>query len=432
MKRRTLLGALGSAGLAWHGLAASDSNIGASTRPAGQRVVIIGGGWAGLSAARVLRQSAPELQVLLIDRDPQLRSLPLSSPWLVGRTPERLARVDLAALAQVLGYRFVAADVQTIDRTLRQVHTAQGRFDYDWLVLAAGIDYDYTAWFGDDTRATAQTREQFPAGFMASELDLLKRQLDNFRGGDLVMTIPPPPYRCPPAPYERAMLIGWWLKTKRLPGKLTVIDAGAGIPRFNHLFAERYADQIVHRPHSDGLSIDPFARKLSTDEGEIHFKHAILLPPMQASKLVAQTGLLGTNAQGQSTRWAGVDPLRLRSPVDERVYLVGDLIDTVSPLFGYYPKTAHVATRLGTAAALQIAAHSRGESPSPVALPQSICHVWLDADPAEQLIIDAQYRQRGDGLITQAVRQHDNPQPRDEDLQWARSLYAESLGVPAS
>jgi len=91
-----------------------------------------------------------------------------------------------------------------------------------------------------------------------------------------------------------------------------------------------------------------------------------------------------------------------------------------------------VATRLGTAAALQIAAHSRGESPSPVALPQSICHVWLDADPAEQLIIDAQYRQRGDGLITQAVRQHDNPQPRDEDLQWARSLYAESLGVPAS
>ena len=430
MKRRTLLGALGSAGLAWHGFAASNSNIAASTRPAGQRVVIVGGGWAGLSAARALRQSAPELEVLVIDRAPLLRSLPLSNPWLVGCTPERLARVDLAALAQVLGYRFVAAEVQAIDRTLRQVHTPQGRFDYDWLVLAAGIDYNYAAWFGDDARATAQTREQFPAGFMASELDLLKRQLDNFRGGDLVMTIPPPPYRCPPAPYERAMLIGWWLKNKRIPGKLTVIDAGAGIPRFNHLFAERYPDQIVHRPHSDGLAIDPFARKLSTDEGEIHFKHALLLPPMQASALVAQSGLLGTNAQGQPTRWAGVDPLRLRSPVDERVYLVGDLIDTVSPLFGYYPKTAHVAARLGSAAALQIAAHSRGQPPSPVALPQSICHVWLDADPAEQLIIDVQYRQRGDGLITQAVRQHNNPQPRDEDLQWARTLLADNLGVP--
>jgi hypothetical protein len=428
MKRRTLLGALCGAGLSWHGLATT-SSAPLVTRTAGQRVVIVGGGWAGLSAARALRQIAPELDVVLIDRDPILRSLPLSNPWLVGRTPERLARVDLAALAQVLGYCFVPAEVQSIDRAQRQVHTSQGRFDYDWLVLAAGIDYDYAAWFGDDARATAQTREKFPAGFVASELDLLKRRLDDFKGGDLVMTIPPPPYRCPPAPYERAMLIGWWLKTKRIPGKLTVIDASAGIPRFTHLFAERYPDQIVHRPHSDGLTIDPFARKLSTDEGEINFQHALLLPPMQASKLVAQTGLLGVNTQGQPTRWAGVDPLRLRSSVDERVYLVGDLLDTVSPLFGHYPKTAHIATRLGTSAALQIAAVSRGQTPAPVDFPQSICHVWLDADPAEQLIIEANYRHRGDGLITQAVRQHDNPQPRDEDLQWARGLYADSLGV---
>jgi NADPH-dependent 2,4-dienoyl-CoA reductase/sulfur reductase-like enzyme len=427
MKRRTLLGALSGAGLCWHGVASSGSTV-AST---GQRVVVVGGGWAGLSAARALRQSAPELDVVVIDRAQTLQSLPLSNPWLVGRTPERLARVDLAGLAGMLGYRFVPAEVQAIDRALRQVQTTQGRFDYDWLVLAAGLDYDYTVWFGDDKRAAAQAQAQFPAGFLASELDLLKRQLESFRGGDLVMTIPPAPYRCPPAPYERAMLIGWFLKSRRIPGKLTVIDAGAGIPRFTHLFADRYPDQIVHRPHSEILAIDPFTRKLSTDDGEIKFDHALLLPPMQANRLVAQTGLLGVNAQGQPTRWAGVDPLRLHSPLDERVYLVGDLLDTVSPLFGHYPKTAHMATRLGSVAALQIAAHSRGQAPAPADLPQSICHVWLDADPAEQLIIEATYRQRGDGILTQAVRQHDNPQPRDEDLHWARSLYAQSLGVPA-
>lgn len=212
MKRRTLLAALGGAAWSYQGLTATPSNATSTPRLATQRVLIIGGGWAGLSAARTLRQTAPELEVLVIDRDPTLRSLPLSSPWLVGRTPERLARVDLAALAQGLGYRFVAAEVQSIDRAQRQVHTMQGRFDYDWLVLAAGIDYDYAAWFGDDARATAQAREQFPAGFVASELDLLKRRLDDFKGGDLVMTIPPSPYRCPPAPYERAMLIGWWPK----------------------------------------------------------------------------------------------------------------------------------------------------------------------------------------------------------------------------
>lgn len=426
MKRRALLSALGSAGLIWPALSLANTRA----RPAGQRVVIIGGGWAGLSTARTLRQSTPDLDVVLIDRTPIFQSLPLSNPWLVDRTPERLPRIDLATLARTLGYRFVPADVQTIDRAQHQVITNQGRFPYDWLVIATGVAYDYSAWFGDDIRAATQTREQFPAGFIASELDLLKHKLSEFRGGDLVMTIPPPPHRCTPAPYERAMLIGWMLKTRNIPGKLTVFDAGAGLSRFTRLFAERYPGQIVYRPHADVLAIDPFARTLSTDEGDMRFDHAILLPPLRASALVAQSGLLGLNAQGRPTRWAGVDPQQLRSPLDERIYLAGDVLDTVSPLFGYYPKTAHIATRLGSAAALQIAAHSRGDLPPAIPLPESICHVWLDADPPEQLRLEAHYRLRGDGAITQAVRQYDNPQPREEDVQWGRALYTQSLGVP--
>jgi NADPH-dependent 2,4-dienoyl-CoA reductase/sulfur reductase-like enzyme len=422
MRRRELLAALGAAGVARRGRA-----------EAGQRVVVVGAGWAGLSAARALRQSAPELELVLIDREPMLRSLPLSNPWLVGRTPERLAPVDLAALARRLGYRYVQAEAQAIDRAQRQVHTTQGRFGYDWLVLAAGVAYDYGAWFGDDAGAAERAREQFPAGFLASELGRLKHQLDAFldRGGDLVMTVPAPPYRCPPAPYERAMLIAWLIKTRRLRARLTVIDAGAGMPRYNRLFAERYADQIVHRPHSEVRAVDPYARRLSTDEGELRFDHALLLPPMRAGALARQAGLLGRDRQGRATHWAGVDPLTLRSPLDERVYPVGDVQDAVSPLFGHYPKTAHMAARLGAAAALQIAAASRGETAGAAALPHSICHVWLDAAPAEQLRLEASYRRRGDGLIAQALGQHDNPQPRDEDLAWAHQLRTEYLGINA-
>lgn len=429
MKRRTLLSAMGGASLIWPHWARAATCVPPTAATAGQRVVIVGAGWGGLSAAYTLRQNAPELDIVLIDREPTLRSLPLSNPWLVGRTPERLARVDLATLARTLGYRFVPAEVLEINRDQRQVHTTQGCVGYDWLVLAAGTSYDYTPWFGNDTRAADQARTHYPAGFVASELDLLKQKLDGFRGGDLVMTIPPPPYRCPPAPYERAILIGWLLKTRRIAGKLTVIDAGAGISRFTRLFADRYPDQIVHRPHTSVRSLDPFARTLSTQDGEMHFDHAILLPPMRANTLVAQAGLLGVDTQGQPTRWAGVDPMHLRSLRDAHVYLVGDLLDSVSPLFGHYPKTAHIATRLGAAAALQIVANSRGQTPPATALPQSICHVWQDADPMEQLRLEAQYTLRGDGVIAQAVRQYDNPQPRDEDLAWARSLYTESLGV---
>lgn len=430
MKRRSLLGGLGVLGLPWPASSQALASPLATKTATHQRVVVIGSGWAGLSFARELRLRAPDMDIVLLDRDPVFRSLPLSNPWLVGRTTERLPPIDLMALGKSMGFRFVQAEALAIDRAQRQVLTSRGLFAYDWLVLANGIAYDYTPWFGPDQRAAAEARAHFPGGFVASELDLLKRQLASFQGGDLVMTIPPPPYRCPPAPYERAMLMGWMLKNHRIPGKLTVLDAGAGLPRFTRLFAERYPQHIVYRPHSSGLMVDPFAKRLSTDEGDIRFAHALLLPPMRASQLLEQAGLLAVNAQGQTTPWAGVDPLRLCSPQDDRVYLAGDLLGVVSPLFGYYPKTAHIATRLGAAAALQIAARSHGLNPPPVALPESICHVWLDADPAEQLRIEATYRLRGDGVIAQAVRQYDNPQPRDEDLQWGRQLYAENLGVP--
>ena len=422
MNRRRLLGVIGGAAV---GLSASAA--GRSTR---QRVVILGGAWAGLSAAHELRQRAPELDVLVIDRDPVMRSLPLSNAWLVGRTTERLQRIDRAALASQLGYRFLAADVEKIDREQRRVVCVQGVFEYDWLLVATGLSYDYGAWFGADKKAAMATQETFPAGYIASELDALKRQLHGFAGGNLLINVPAPPNRCPPAPYERAMLLAWWIKKQGIKAKVTVLDAGGGLPRFTRLFADRYPGLIDFQPHSVIRSIDPFVRRVTTDDGDMPFDHAMLLPPMRAGTVVEQAGLLESDPQGRQMRWASVDPMSLRSPLDDRIYLAGDLIGTISPLFGQYPKTAHMATQLGLAAARQIVARSQARgAAAPVDLPSSICHVWLDADPAEQLRLEAKYRIRGDGVIAQVLSQHDNPQPRDEDLGWGRELYTKALGV---
>ncbi len=110
--------------------------------------------------------------------------------------------------------------------------------------------------------------------------------------------------------------------------------------------------------------------------------------------------------------------------------IIGGAMDSVSPLFGAYPRTAHITADLGAAAAtLLLAAPPRGNAQQPAALPRSQCHVWLDAEPPEQLQLDANFRRRGDGLIEQSVRQIDNPQPRDDDLAWARELLAGWLGV---
>jgi NADPH-dependent 2,4-dienoyl-CoA reductase/sulfur reductase-like enzyme len=392
----------------------------------GRRVVIVGGGWGGLTAAARLRQAAPELEVLLVEREAAFRSLPLSNKWLVDLTPDALVRHDYATTARALGYRALQSEVSAIDRERRRVHTPQAVLSYDWLILAAGIRYDYAPWLGDDPRAIEAARSLYPAGFMAGELDALRPKLAAFKGGDLLMTVPPGPYRCPPAPYERAVMIAWWLKTRRIRARLVLVDAGGGMQRFNRILAERYKDQVLHLTHAAVKTIDPFKKTLNTEFDEIKFDDAIIIPPQRAAELVAQADLLDTDAAGRRGAWAAFDPLHLHAIGDERVFLVGDLLGRASPLFGHYPKSAHMAAQLGRIAADEIAARSRGKLPMP-ALPESVCHVYTDVEPMEMMRIDAQYRRRGDGLISQSLRQHEDPQPRGEDVAWARGLFAEML-----
>ncbi|MBI5107849.1 MAG: NAD(P)/FAD-dependent oxidoreductase [Rhodocyclales bacterium] len=401
--------------------------FGQSPGGARQRVVIVGGGWGGLTAAARLRRVAPELELTLVEREAVFRSLPLSNAWLLGRAPEALPRQDYAAVASAMGYRYLQAEVSAIDRERRRVQAGPQALDYDWLILAAGIRYDYAPWLGDDPRAIEAVRRLYPAGYVAGELDVLRRKLDEFKGGDLLMTVPSGPSRCPPAPYERAVMIAASLKSRKITGRLLLVDAGGGMQRFNRVFAERYKDQIQHLTHATVKAIDPFARILATEFDEIRFDDAIIIPPQGAADIVRQAGLLETDAAGRPGAWAGFDPLHLHAVGDERVFLVGDLLGRASPLFGAYPKSAHMAARQGRIVADAIIARSRGVPPAPT-LPDSECHVHTAVDPAETMRIEARYRLRGDGLIVQTVRQHEDPQPRGEDVAWGRALYAEMLG----
>lgn len=182
-----------------------------------RRVVVIGGGWGGLAAASRLRRLAPELEVVLVEREAGFRSLPLSNAWLAGWRKEPPPPLDVASLAAAQGWRLLRAEVTAIDRERRRLRTAQGELGYDWLVLASGIAYDYAPWLDDDERAIEATRRLYPAGWLATELDALRGRLDDFKGGELLMTVPPGPARCPPAPYERALMIAWWLKARGIP-----------------------------------------------------------------------------------------------------------------------------------------------------------------------------------------------------------------------
>lgn len=394
---------------------------------AGQRVVVVGGGWGGLSAAAHLKRLAPDLDVLLVDRQPAFTSFALSNRWLVERGISTIERQEYSALAATRGYRFVQGSVESIDREQRIVSTSAGRLPYDWLVLAPGIRENYAAWQVNDAETIAALRLRYGGAMVnATDLPALKKRLAGFKRGDLLMTIPPAPYRCPPAPYERAMLIAWWLKMQRIPGKLVIIDPNPMMPAFKSILLDRFKNQVSYFDHANVRQIDLARKTVSTDIDEIRFDEALLCPPQQAADLLWQAGLIRQDESGRATGWADQASLGFRSVADERVFVIGDAAGMASPLFGHYPKTGHVANRMGAIVAQQIAAGITGKA-YPALLPESVCHVMSSVEPDEQTRIETTYRQRGDGFLMQQVKQVRNPNPGGEDVVWAESMYRDFL-----
>jgi NADH dehydrogenase FAD-containing subunit len=412
------------------GLLAAPAVRGATVAAARPRVVIVGGGWGGLAAAHALRTRVPDAEVLLIERSRVFRSLPLANRWLTGFGGAAAVEYDYALLARAGGWVFAQGEVSAIDRQRREVASAGARHRYDWLVLALGIREDWNAWFGTDRRASEQARVRYAAGFLADEgLEGLARRLRAFSGGTLLMTVPPQPYRCPPAPYERALMIAADLQRRRVGGRVVLLDPNPGMPAYQRAFDALPRERIDYRPQTRILAVDPFAATVTTDVETLRFDEALLAPPQQAADLAWTAGLVGRTAAGEPSGWVTVDPLRLHVPGDDRVFAIGDQVGRVSPLFESYPKTAHMAAAMGRIAAEAIAAQIHGKVFEP-ALPDSACLAYTGVDPPEAIRIATSYRVRGDGVLEQKVQQVRDNHPDDADRAMIQALRRDRLGLP--
>ena len=170
---------------------------------AGKRIVVLGGGFGGVAAARTLRGLLPaEHSVTLIDRNRVARLCGMNPLLVVGERDVRKTGRSLGQLAN-RGIEFVEAEISAIDTAGKVVRTATGGFEYDYLVVALGVSYDWDAVPGSDL------------AYSFYNLDTarrLRRRLSRFRRGKLVISVAAPPIKCPPAPFETAMMIHWYLR----------------------------------------------------------------------------------------------------------------------------------------------------------------------------------------------------------------------------
>ena len=399
---------------------AAPTILAASSRP---KVVIIGGGWGGLSAAR---QLAGTCDVLLIERNAEFISLPLSNRWLAGLDDGRRLRQNYHSAANQLGYRFQQGEVKGINMARRLVSSSVGDFPYDWLIVAAGISETDLELLEGDQAAAAHMRQHFPSGYTAGkELETLKAKLAAFSAGEFLLNIPLAPYRCPPAPYERAVIIAQNIKSRGLKARLTVVEPNAPWAGYQRIFNEQFGDQVNYLPNTRLRKIDPYRQIATLDIDEIHFDDAILMPQQQAADLCRNNGLNGRNSA-----WATVNPRNFAFLGDDRVFVIGDSVGAVSPLFGHYPKTGEIASRMGSIVAAEIIGRIT-DKPTEPNLPESTCFAYLSLNPPEFTRIESRYRLRGDGAIAQNISQQRENNPQGEDDAWLNARHSELFGASA-
>ena len=321
------------------------------------RVVVIGGGFAGASCARALRQADRRLAVTLVEPNPTFTACPFSNAVIVGLRELR---------AQQFTYDRIAADGIAIRRTsatgvdpnARSVTLADGaQVPYDRLVLAPGIDIRWNAVAGYDQAASAQMPHAWQAG---EQTLLLRRQLEAMDdGGLVVISAPPNPFRCPPGPYERASLIAYFLKTKKPKSKLIVLDAKEAFSKqrlFQQAWSELYPGLIEWVPLSKGgavTSVDPATRTLVTDFGRHQAKVANVIPPQKAGRIADVAGVT------DRTGWCPIDPATFESKLQPGIHVIGD-----AAIAGAMPKSAFAANSQAKACAAVVAQLLTGSTPS--------------------------------------------------------------------
>lgn len=325
------------------------------------RVVVIGGGYAGATAAKYLRTwSHGGLDVIVVEPRSQFVSCPLSNLVLGGNKNINDLTFGYDLLKSNHGIDWVNDEVVSIDAASRVVKMQQGELAYDRLVIAPGIDFMYEQL---PMLQSPQAQELVPHAWKAGKQTVnLRKQLENMKdGGVFVMSIPKAPYRCPPGPYERVCQVAFYLNNHKPNSKIIVLDANAEIISkkglFTKVWSEMYAGMIDYRPNSSVVDVDVAAKIVKTEFETVHANVLNVIPPQRAGKIAQIVG-----AANVDKRWCEVDFLTYESKLLPKVHIIGDSVSAA------LPKSAHMATSQARVCANAIVALMSEQAPdgSPV------------------------------------------------------------------
>lgn len=424
MQRRQFLHVVGAgaASAALAGCASQEINA------KGAKVVVIGGGYGGASAAKYVRKfSNYTADVTLIEPNQNFISCPLSNLVVGGSKKIEDITVSYEGLRKNHGVNLVRDSVVAIDVAKRQVKLAGGAsLFYDRLIVSPGIDLMFDKVPGLMTPgAQDQILHAWKAG---PQTVALRKQLEAMKnGGVYAITIPLAPYRCPPGPYERACQVAAYFQQHKPKSKVLILDANDDVTSkgalFKLAFNRRYAGLIEYRNKHNVVDVDVKKKTLKFEfNDDIKADVLNVLPPMRAGSIAVKTGLANMN-----DRWCEVDFLTFESKVAPNVHVLGDSIQ-IAPLM---PKSGHMANQHGKTCAAAVVALLSGAEVNRMPVYNNTCYSFVSPTDVVHVASVHVYDEQKKTMVTVpgsgGVSQAANPLEGEYAHAWARNIWADML-----
>ena len=394
----------------------------------GPKVVVVGGGYGGATAAKYVRMwSDYGIQVTLVEPNAAFVSCPMSNLVIGGSKTMADITTPYDNLSRRHGVNVVQDSVASIDPGARKVKLASGgELSYDRLILSPGIDIMSDTLPGL-TKPGAQDKvlHAWKAG---PQTLALRRQLESMRdGGVYAITIPLAPYRCPPGPYERACQVAHYFSKAKPKSKVLILDENDDVtskgPLFKKAWAERYKGIIEYRPKHKVVDVDAASNTLKFEfNDDLQADVLNVLPMMRAGAIAVNTGLATANK-----RWCEVDFLTHESKAAANIHVLGDSIQ-IAPLM---PKSGHMANQHGKTCAAAVVALLTGKQVNSMPIYNNTCYSFVsdedvvhvasvhryDADKKTMLTVP------GSGGVSAAANELEGRYA----LAWARNIWADTL-----
>lgn len=425
MQRRSFLHS--SAGLAMLGLAGCAST---GAIPSKAKVVVIGGGYGGATAAKYVRMlSDYKIDVVLIEPNEAFVSCPISNLVVGGSRQIAEVTSPYTGLTRRHGVTRVRDSATAIDTTARTVKLAGGAtIGYDKLVVSPGVELQFGSIEGlQAAQASGQILQAWKAG---PETVALRRQLEAMAdGGVYAITIPEAPYRCPPGPYERACQVAWYFKNFKPRSKVLILDANPDVtskgPLFKKVWAEQYKGIVEYRGQHKTVAVDA---KAGLVKFEVHddVKAQVInaLPSMRAGAIAVQAGLNNM----ANNRWCGVNYQSFESTAARDVFVIGDSIQ-IAPAM---PKSGHMANSHAKVAAAAIVAQLSGWDVNPAPMLNNTCYSFVDDRNVVHVASVHAYDAAEKTFKTVAGSGGVSTGPTELEgvyaMNWAQNIWADTLG----